>query len=79
MRPGPIDRQPFACANGECCFVGCNCFLEVVCQIAVEPVVGFAASFPFSTSQLTTSYRVNETWFQQMLDEMPDDEDDDDQ
>jgi hypothetical protein len=46
-------------------------------QIANEPIVGFAASFSFSTSKLTASYRVNETWFKQMLDEMADDDDDD--
>jgi hypothetical protein len=47
-------------------------------QIAVSPVVGFAISFPFSPTQLTASYRVNETWIQQMLSELPDDDEDDD-
>lgn len=45
-------------------------------EIAKEPIIGFAASFPFSPSQLTASYRVNETWVRQMLDEMPNDDDD---
>jgi hypothetical protein len=46
-------------------------------RIASQPIVGFAASFPFSATKLTAKYRVNQTWFKQMLDQMPDDEDDD--
>jgi hypothetical protein len=47
-------------------------------RIASQPIVGFAASFPFSAKKLTAKYKVNEVWFQQMLAQMPDDEDDDD-
>jgi hypothetical protein len=47
-------------------------------RIASDLLVGFAASFPFSATKLTVKYKVNETWFQQMLSQMPDDEDADD-
>ena len=46
-------------------------------RIASDLLVGFAASFPFSATKLTAKYRVNETWFKQMLSEMPDDDGDD--
>jgi hypothetical protein len=46
-------------------------------RIASDLLVGFAVSFPFSTTKLTAKYKVNETWFKQMLDEMPDDDGDD--
>ncbi len=46
-------------------------------QIADNYLVGFAASFPFSPSALTAKYKVNDTWFKQMLSEMDDDSDGD--
>jgi hypothetical protein len=46
-------------------------------RIASDLLVGFAVSFPFSATKLTAKYKVNETWFKQMLDEMPDDDGDD--
>jgi hypothetical protein len=45
-------------------------------RIASDLLVGFAVSFPFSATKLTAKYKVNETWFKQMLNEMPDDSDD---
>ena len=45
-------------------------------QLAVSPLIGFAVSFPFSPTNRTVSYRVNETWIQQMLSELPDDGED---
>ena len=43
-------------------------------RIADDLLVGFAVSFPFSAIKLTAKYKVNETWFKQMLSEMPDDD-----
>lgn len=45
-------------------------------RIASDLLVGFGVSFPFSATKLTAKYKVNETWFKQMLNEMPDDGDD---
>jgi hypothetical protein len=45
-------------------------------RIASDLLVGFGVSFPFSATKLTAMYKVNETWFKQMLNEMPDDSDD---
>ena len=46
-------------------------------DIADNYLVGFAASFPFSPSALTARYKVNDTWFKQMLSEMDDNSDGD--
>jgi hypothetical protein len=46
-------------------------------RIASDLLVGFGVSFPFSATKLTAKYKVNETWFKQMLNEMPDDDGDD--
>ena len=45
-------------------------------RLASDLLVGFGVSFPFSSTKLTAKYKVNETWFKQMLDELPDDDGD---